>query len=97
MSRINLLPVASGRATGAAVGRAALRTPGLLISSVVAAVVASVATIITPVQLGKIVDVVIAGTAGTAPVQPALTELLIGVAAAVLVGAVFTALSLRQA
>ena len=97
MSRIDLLPVASGRATGAAVGRAALRTPGLLISSVVAAVVASVATIIIPVQLGKIVDVVIAGIADTAPVQSALAELLIGVAAAVLVGAVFTSLSLRQA
>lgn len=93
----DLLPVATGRVTAGAVGRSARRTPVLLISAVAVAVVASLATIVTPVLLGRIVDVVIAGLAGTAPVQPRLAQLIIGVAASVVVSAVFTSLALRQA
>ena len=92
-----LLPVASGRSTAAAVGRAAIITPGLLVSGIVAAVVGSIATIATPVLLGRIVDVVIAAIDQGVAVQPRLAQLVVAVGAAVLISAVFTSLALRQA
>ncbi|RCK70410.1 ABC transporter ATP-binding protein [Desertihabitans brevis] len=96
-SRDHQLPVASGRDTAAAVGRAALALPRLVASSTVAAVVGSIATIATPVLLGRIVDVVLAAVDRRTDVWPALTPLLVAVAAAVVVGAVLTSLALREA
>ncbi|MVA74998.1 ATP-binding cassette domain-containing protein [Auraticoccus sp. F435] len=96
-SRDQQLPVASGRVTAAAVGRAAMALPGLVASSTAAAVVGSIATIATPVLLGRVVDVVIAALDRRTDVQAALTPLLAAVAVAVVVGAVLTSLALREA
>ncbi len=90
------LPVATGRATAAAVLRSAGRHRGLLAGSVVSAVVASVSTVLTAVLLGRVVDVVLDTVAGRSS-SGALTGLTVALGACVLVGALFAGLALRQA
>ncbi len=90
-----VLPVASGRTTAARVAAAAGHHRGLLASSIVTAVLASVATIVTPILLGRMVDVVTDGLAGRG--SGSLLGLSLALAGSVLFAALFTSLALRQA
>ncbi|PWD50409.1 ABC transporter ATP-binding protein [Serinibacter arcticus] len=91
------LPVAPGGATARAAWRAARAHRGLLVTSLLTAVVASIGTTATPVLLGRVVDAVAAlREDGGAFGSTGLVALFSAIGAAVLVTAVFTGLSLRQ-
>ncbi|GAA2015679.1 ABC transporter ATP-binding protein [Nakamurella flavida] len=85
------LPVASGRATWRALVRAAAAHGGLTLGTVLLTCVAGIGVVAGPVLLGQVVDTVRAGSTS------ALVPLLVGLGAAVVLTAVFTGWSLREA
>ena len=96
-TQAQVLPTASGRASLRALARAAGAHRGLVLTSLLTAVVASVATTATPVLLGRVVDAVVdLRAAGDQVISSQLMGLFFAIAASVLVTAVFAGLSLRQ-
>ena len=96
-TQAQVLPTASGRASLRALARAAGAHRGLVLTSLLTAVVASVATTATPVLLGRVVDAVVdLRAAGDQVISSQLMRLFFAIAASVLVTAVFAGLSLRQ-
>ena len=85
-TQAQVLPTASGRASLRALARAAGAHRGLVLTSLLTAVVASVATTATPVLLGRVVDAVVdLRAAGDQVISSQLMGLFFAIAASVLI------------